>query len=310
MTKPVISDRGSATEAEWTRTRDRVAETVGALEAGFFLELETRDDVPYFVRVLATGGEGFRVDVVADSALPEWRHVGEWGAERLQALGWNAPGGDGPDASPTWWRQFAAAEVADLAGALVAIVREVFEVAHPHALVYVASDSAGDVVVLPGLGLARRPGLAPLDQRVGEALQRILATAEVPRDAEGDWPLTVGEGVVYVRALERDGVVAVFGPALLGLPSTPQLLAAVNDLNAKIHGARAWFTGDAIAVASEFVDSADLEGLRPAIETVAALVHAIGQDFRATFGGHLVGEPDAAPPPATATPEPETGMYL
>lgn len=308
MTKPTVAGRRAATETEWTRVRGRVAQSLPALEPGFFLVLETRDDDPYFVRVQSRGSDGLLAEAASAALLPEWKRLGDWGDERLAALGWNPPREQPEPASPAWWRAFAPGEEDELARLAVATLREVFDVAHPHSLVYRASDAAGDVILLPGLGLPRRPAPAPLGERVTEALRHILQVETLERDADGDWPLNIGDGVVYVRAMEREGVVAVFGPVLLGLSPSPQLLAAVNEINAKIHGARAWFTGDAIAVASEFVDTADLEGLRPALDNVVALAHGIGEDFRAAFGGHRLGEPD--PPTPDPAPEPGTGMYL
>ncbi len=309
MTKPTVAVRRTATESEWTRTRNQITQSLTALEPGFFLVLETRDDDPYYVQILSKGTEGFRAEAVASLVLPEWKRLGEWGDERLTALGWNPPSDKPETKSANWWREFGLEEAPELARLAVATLREPFGVTHPHSLVYVASNKAGDVILLPGIGIQHRPAPAPLAERVSSALQRIFQVETVERDGDGDWPLRIGEGMVYVRAMEREGVVSVFGPALLGLSSSPQLLEAVNSVNAKIHGARAWFAGDAVAVASEFVDTAELEGLRPAIETVAALVHVIGQELAATFGGHLTGE---AEPPATAPPpshDPEPG-YL
>ena len=314
MTKPTVAGRRAATESEWTRTRNQIAQSLPALEQGFFVVLETRDDDPYYVRVLSKGPDGYRAEAVASLFLPEWKQLGEWGDERLTTLGWNPPSDHPETKSANWWREFKPDEPPEIARFAVATLRETFGVTHPHSLVYVASNKSGDVILLPGLGIQHKPAPAPLVDRVGNALQRIFQVETVERDSDGDWPLRIGEGVVYVRAMEREGVVSVFGPALLGLTASPQLLEAVNSVNSKIHGARAWFAGDAVAVASEFVDTAELEGLRPAIETVAALVHVVGQELAATFGGHVAGQaepptPPTPPVPSAPTHDPEPG-YL
>jgi hypothetical protein len=85
-------------------------------------------------------------------------------------------------------------------------------------------------------------------------------------------------------------LVQLVSPIVTGVSATPQLLAALNAINAQVPVARVAWGGGAIVVAAEIVaDALDREELEAALEVVSRLADTYDEQLQATFGGELAG---------------------
>ena len=285
----------------------RLAESIGCLEAGHYLVVQTRDEDAYYVQFAAGGPEGLRAEAVSNRFLSGWRRLDDTAHGRLRRLGWRPPTdiGDGP---VNWWRAYPAGEAPEAAAALaVDTLRKVFDVARPVGLVYHAFAGSGAEILLPGLGLARKAATPPLQDRVEGALRRILDLDELVRDEDGDFPIRRGEDMVYVRVVADPAYVSVFSPSLLGVEPTPDLFAAINEFNCSIRGARANFRDGAVVVGIEVDDQPEIgAALFNAYRAVSSLTDACASELQPRVGGQrYFGDPVPRP-----GPEGGYGVYL
>lgn len=139
-------DLRKATERAWRvlqhdlhRRLDEV--TRGEAAWPFLLEVEApeRQESPCapYVQVMADG-HGLRAEVSSDHFLHPRYWLDERQARALAQAGWSAP----DETCPNHWREVRAGRTAEVARALVSVLRDVFGVVHPAFLV-----DALDVVV-------------------------------------------------------------------------------------------------------------------------------------------------------------------
>jgi hypothetical protein len=296
-------------DADWNRLNRKLTETLGCLEPGHFLILQTRDHEPYYVQVAAGGLEGFRMEAVSNRFLTGWRRLDATAHARLRRLGWMPPTdiGVGP---VNWWRCYPqGTPTADMAELAVGTLRKAFDVSRPSGLVYRAFSRGEGDVLLPTLGLARDRGPGPLDDRVDDALRELLEVDEIIRDDDGDRPVRSGDSMVYLRVVTDPSYVAVFSPALLHVSRTPALVEAINDVNHSIRVARAFVTDTTVIFAAEVDDQPDIRAsVISAFNAVSSLSNSYGAELQGRFGGHtFFAEPAQAVVPP---PEPGCGLYL
>lgn len=306
-TTPAAGRRLNARDAEWLQLRGRLADTLGCLEDGHFLVLQTRDDEPYYVQFAAHGADGLRAEAVSNRFLHGWRRLDRTAHGRLRRLGWRPPTdiGDGP---VNWWRSFSAGDPLDeAAGLAVNTLRKVFEIPRPVGLVYHAFARTREEILLPTLGLEREPARQPLEERVALALKDFLETDELVRDGDGDWPLRSGDDMVYVRVVADRGYVSVFSPALFEVDPSPDLVAAVNEFNCSIRGARASVSGKTVVVSAEMDDQPEVgHTVINAFKAVSSLTEACAGELQSRFGGRrYFGDPVTVPSAETGY-----GFYL
>lgn len=279
----------------------KLAESLAALEAGHRLILEARQEDSYYVQFASDGADGYRVEAVSNRFLQGWKRLDAIAENRLRRLGWRPPTdiGDGP---VNWWMEYPAGtpteRIAELA---IATLRKVYEVPRPIGLVYWAFARSGEEILLPTLGIERRPKTPPLEQRVEAALREFLQVDELVRDDDGDWPVRSDEAMVYLRVVSEPAHVTVFSPILLGTPSSPALLDAVNDINNTIRVARAIAMNDGVMLAADVYDQPHIEdGVIHAFKAVSSLANEMSGDLQSRFGGptQFGAPPDPGPEPA------------
>lgn len=272
---------------EWDDLTTRLADTIKVLEDGHYLSLQFRA-VPYYAQVAVTA-DGLRAEAVSNRFLEGWQRLDGAAIDRLRRLGWRPPTdiGDGP---VNWWRHFdhpvPAMEVAEL---LTATLNRAFDVARVDQLEYRAFSRSGDIILLPGLGLAReapRPKPAPLEQRVDAYFKDLLGVDELQRDSDRDIPIRWDDHMVFVRVISDPGYVRVFSPVLHDLEPTAELIGAVNDINLETRIARFMVKGGEVLVGADVDDTPAIEGpLSDAYHAVGSLVTHYAGILQDRFGG-------------------------
>ncbi|MCU0506146.1 MAG: YbjN domain-containing protein [Chloroflexi bacterium] len=302
------ADDGAAGAAAWEAFEARLAAVLARMAVDSHLVLSTRGelDEAYHVHFAQGGRPGFRARAVGNRSLPASRALSPAQEERLGALGWQWPSdhcGDHRDFSRQWPMRAPFREVARLA---VRTLREVYGVDRPADLVYRRFDDAGRAFVEPALGIevdggpwprpGREVGPAPdeaeLAERLEEALRGYLRADEIVHDDDGDVRIRSGSAVVFVRLLPGPPpIVRVFSPVLRGVAPSPELLAAVNDVNVRVVFARALCAADGVFLATELPAAAvDADRIGHACAEVGNLADAIDGELRARFGGETAFE--------------------
>ena len=143
-------------------------------------------------------------------------------------------------------------------------------------------------------------------------LERLTGADKVQTDEDGDYPVVCQDLPYYVRVIgTEDPVVQVFSIALADIETTPELLAALNDLNAKLSFARAFHVRGQVLIETDILaESLDPAGFRNACNCVGSLTTDVARDLHRRFGGQVLfvrsEETSATPSGAEAS----TGHYL
>jgi len=121
---------------------------------------------------------------------------------------------------------------------------------------------------------------------VRDLLERISGERPTP-DPDGDLPVTLGGARFYVRIVGSDDPwVQVFSVALADIPATPELLAQLNDINARIRFARALHVNDQVLLETEiWADDVNPANLHHACHNVATATDQCATDLQQAFGG-------------------------
>ncbi|MBP1705239.1 MAG: YbjN protein [Chloroflexi bacterium] len=290
----------------WPGFERRLAKAIGAMKAGTFLILTTpaeRGAPVYYVQFARATSE-LRAEAVTSANLPPSSPLRADQVERIRALGWTQPGpGEPPgNAFRTWAMPAPAAEVAGLA---VETLRSVYGIDAPAELRYRSAAFEGPDPTPPALGIeadllrpSSRPrsrariGARPPQQLRAEVERALAAWLGVPRvlpDPDGDYPIRSGSAMCYVRLL--GGVppaVAVFSPILADVRVTPELRAAIDDINARIRYGRVFTSGRAVVVSLELpaINLAP-EHIAFACAELGALADNLDDVLHGRFGGHV-----------------------
>jgi hypothetical protein len=198
---------------EWNALRVALGATLGNLERGQYLILQTRGEGDYYVQFAAGGTDGLIAEAVSNRSLDGWKRLDPTSERRLRRLGWRPPTdiGDGP---VNWWRHFDAPVPADeVAKLAVSTLARAYDVPRPSKLVYRAFSRDGEEILVPGLGVDRLPRagqLPPLGDLVDHALRAWLDADTISYDDEGDAPIRCGDAMIFVRILRDPEMVAVF----------------------------------------------------------------------------------------------------
>lgn len=252
-------------DAAWSEFRGRLATAIERMPAESYLVLTTAPDAEGHARYVqfARGASGLRAEAVSSHFLPAG--VLSPGHEtRLRDLGWEAPPPDGPGRNfhRDWPWPAPAAVIADLT---VATLRTVYEVAAPSDLQYVHESFAHEPVESPDLGIAERPktpqparkpwrtrAVNDLGPLVEDGLRRWLGVEDLVRDDDGDYPCRVGSAMVYIRLVDGvPPVVVVFSPILRDIAESPELVAALNEVNSRIRFGRVFWAERTVLAATE-----------------------------------------------------------
>lgn len=105
--------------------------------------------------------------------------------------------------------------------------------------------------------------------------------------------IRAGTAVVYVRLVDAEPpVVRVFSPLLRGLERTTELLAELNELNARLNYLRLFWRDGTVYAASELLaETLDEPELVNACECVADAADHYDVRLHARFGGEIAYSP-------------------
>lgn len=235
-------------DRKWNHLVRRLAEALRALEPDDYLILSHRR-THHFVQ-FAVQDEGLWAEAKSNHYTPKSRRLGPDQELRLVELGWKAPThGDGeeriPGGSPNWFRDWelpvphrAAAEVA------VMTLREVYGVKTPASLRYHAFRAGGVPIRLPTLGLRHNgsPPPTPVQPEWLSELRDLVSTTileRLPMQAmrrleNGDLRVQDPDVSVMVRELEDPFRIFFYAAVVSEMEETPELLAALNTINAEL----------------------------------------------------------------------------
>lgn len=238
---------------DWDRFHARLVEVLGVLGPDEYLIL-SHPHTDHFVQFVADEDAGFRAEAKSNHYIAPKRQLGPDQELRLVELGWNAPTHrDGEErvseGSPNWFRDWEApVDLNAVARIAVMTLREVYAVRKPGALRYKSFRAGGGEIRLPTLGVGHDGtpdnGVAPRPEWLSELKRMVSRTmvARLPwmgmRRLKDGALLTELENTTVVVAEEEDPFQIRFTAALMpGTEETPDLLAAINQLNGiLVHG--------------------------------------------------------------------------
>jgi hypothetical protein len=303
----------------WPPFAKQLGTCLAELELDQYLVISLRRHPGYYVQFAQQGPSGLRAETVSNRYLDAGEQLDEAAEGRLRELGWSAPTSDegperDPDGSPNHFRDWPLPvpypEAAQLA---VDTLADVFDAPHPGYLQYNAFAHGGAPILLPNLGIPRqqtnqpaagdqtgttdpRSPPAELRERVDGALKSFLKQDHIRRDQQDDVPIRYGRAMVYVRVLKDSPTLAVFAALVWDIECSTSVLEAVNDINASIRFARAWWTGNGITLAIEVrAVPFEAEHLTYACQTVGQLADYHAGKLQERFGGSVAFGP-AVPP--------------
>jgi hypothetical protein len=241
--------------AAWPGFEARLAEVLIALEEDQFLVIAAKRGWVY-VQFAGQGSYGIRAESVSNGFLPESEALNADQIAALEALGWSAPTGTPeetnpqrqPEGSPNFFRDFPAPPpVGEIARLAVRTLTEVLGIPHPGHLEYQAFSTDHQVLLLPTLGLKRRPpnpapARVPAETReqvrelVLQGLRKAGGDPDLDFNDQGQICLRFGSALVIVEVHKDPLCVSVSSPVLANVEDNEALLHRLNELNA-----RSWF---------------------------------------------------------------------
>lgn len=155
---------------------------------------------------------------------------------------------------------------------------------------------------------------------VEDLLEKMLNIEHVVADSDGDYPVLYRDAPYYVRVImRRDALVQIFSTPVVDVEPTPALFEELNQINADVSFARAFWVGRQILIETEVLaDSLDLDTFENSCSAVGSVSLSVGQGLQERHGGELrfIGRddaPDAAPegaPDADGQQSLGVGQYL
>jgi T3SS (YopN, CesT) and YbjN peptide-binding chaperone 1 len=142
------------------------------------------------------------------------------------------------------------------------------------------------------------------------------------KDEDGMIPIRAGSAVVNVRLAEGgEGhpILEVFAPLLRGIPKTPALMERLNDVNAGLTFARAFWVDDRVILTIELrAESLDADQVAQAVSVVSLAANHWDTAIKQEFGGEtsFPDENGDSPDPPAPNDAPKevggstTGGYL
>jgi len=250
----------------WEEFEPRLAKALGRMATDTFLILSIRPfdgDASYYIQFGQGGRMGFVAEAMSNAYLAGPSALSAGQEVLMLELGWQEPG-LGRDEDQNFRREWPLdTPFGDVAQLAVRTLREVFGVELPADLVYrrFAGDGRDFAEPLLGIEAARRSGrrskkerpealrLDELRQLVGNTICEFLNVDEVETDADGDFYFEVGSATMLVSVIDGDPpVVEVCSSILANVGGSPELLEAINDINAGIQFARVLWDDGVVAV--------------------------------------------------------------
>jgi hypothetical protein len=293
---------------DWPPFEARLVEALPALEEEDYLIL-SHPETHHFLQFAAQGHSGLRAEAKSNSYIPPARQLGPEPERRLIELGWKAPthrpGAEDsdPDGSPNWFQEWELpvpwATVAQVAGLTL---REVYRVRYPSALRYHAFHSDGTRILLPTLKLrpeARKQPDGPvwpefpsdLRQAVDRATQPLIDRYSITRLENGDLLTTASSGAVAVGERADPFRILLYTRLLESQSWSPDLLAAVNELNRTLMTGRVYREDDLVMMDHPVPAEPFLaEQFTRELEMFHALAPLVAAELRQALGGTILSD--------------------
>jgi hypothetical protein len=137
------------------------------------------------------------------------------------------------------------------------------------------------------------PTLEELRPRLEEVVRSFLEADELVRDDDGDIPIRMGNALVFIRLLDlKPPVVAMFTAILRHVPSSGELLEALNDINGKIMFARVFWADDQVFLSTELsAGRVTRDGFAFACIQIGSLADHLGGELGERFGARPADRP-------------------
>lgn len=125
-----------------------------------------------------------------------------------------------------------------------------------------------------------------------EKLLARITDSPIEPDADGDYPVRYRSALYYVRLVGDGHVdVQVFAVAVDSVDASPELLAAINDINTQVRFVRVFHVQRQVLVEADIVgDAIEPSGFYTACEAVATVTDRVGPLLAAEHGGRTAFE--------------------
>lgn len=140
---------------------------------------------------------------------------------------------------------------------------------------------------------------------VEQTVKEFLGVEELQVMDDGTIPIRAGSTAVNVRLMqtrdEGEPLLQVFAPILHGVPSTPELLEKLNEMNTNFTSARAFWVNDQVLIAMELpAETLDKQRVGYACGLISFAADYWDDVLKERFGGDIAfNEPAATPEVAT-----------
>jgi hypothetical protein len=230
----------------WSELQRRLAEVLAAMGAGGWQYLIVEDrETGRFVQFAVEARSALRAEAVSNDYLGKEDALSDPACQTLATLGWTPPPARTEEADPApqnflrvFERPVDFQEVARLG---VRTLRDVFQALLPARLHYEAFARGGGALVLPTLGLSRRPPRPPaapkpetlesMQEKVLAALRDASGVATLAPDEDGDLCVPYGSAWLHVRTFEKPPFVRVHARLVKDARRDEELYRRLNELN-------------------------------------------------------------------------------
>jgi len=141
--------------------------------------------------------------------------------------------------------------------------------------------------------------------------ERATSTRPEP-DHDGDLPIHIHGALFYARVVgDPNAWIQVFAVAIAGIPETPDLALALNDINRQIRFARAIHVAEQVLFEAEiWADDLNPANFTHACRNIARATDAFGYRLVEAFGGEPVFDRSKDTGYASPTDDSGQGFYL
>jgi hypothetical protein len=240
-----LSLQQSKVSRDWPLFTENLRLVLAGLEEDQFLILTVKR-TGQFVQFAGQGSFGMRCETSSNEFISKAAHMDDTQLTLMGKLGWTPPTGkldeatpeNDPDGSPNFHIDCPVPQnLSEIAQRTTDTFTVALRVPHPGFLEYEAFDSDDQQLNFPVLGLKRTQHQVHVDIEtlVGgllSTLQAITGIEDLEFDDDGDIGLTRDDLPVFVRFAGSTPHVRFHTPLLLNIEQSPELLSALNALNA------------------------------------------------------------------------------
>ena len=296
----------------WATLRDRLAEALGALDAGQYLILSGARS-PYYVQFAMEADSLLWAEAVSDAFLPKGRKLGKAQKDTLVELGWRAPADDrrgrrsprGASGSPNFQGRFKGADqFAAAATIAVQTLCDVYGFRRPASLRYHAFEGEGGEILLPTLGLGRyaapsaevaTDAPASLEEQVLEVVCDGLGAKDARFDKKGFLALEADGEAVFALLLADPPCVRLYSPVLLDVTNEAEALGLLNTLNFEGRHARFVLDEGTVLVVIDLPGEPFVpEHFVESFMAIASAASELPESLVKAIGGRVPSEPKPA----------------